>query len=282
MSSDRGTLTRGAYPPSDADGRVLPTPPSARRPPSAPRERKPALAALALLLIVGGALGAAYLVVQNGHRVAAIEVAQQVGVGEQIPVAAMTEVQVSPSSGLPYIPWDEASQVARFYAATSIPAGTLLTNAMVASASNLAAGRDVVGLALKDGQFPVSLQVGDHVTIYQVANSPGSCPGASGSVLSTNAVVLGVSFASPSANSISSDVRVAINPASAGPVACNAANGDVGIAVVPTTGAASASGPAVTPSAAESSPSTQARAPGHRRPAHGGRHGTVPSPGVTG
>ncbi|HEV2376252.1 MAG TPA: hypothetical protein VGS19_29290 [Streptosporangiaceae bacterium] len=275
MSSDRGTLTRGAYPPQDQDGRIMPTPPSARKPPSVPRERKPALAALALLLIVGGALGAAYLVTQNGHRVAAIEVTQPVGVGQQIPVGAMAEVQVVPSSGLPYIPWDEAGQVTRYYAATSIPAGTLLTNAMVAPATSLAAGRDVVGLALKEGQFPLSLQIGDHVTIYQVANSPGSCPGTAGSVLSTNAVVLGVGFASSSSNSGTSDVRVAVNPADAGAVTCNAANGNVGVAVLPAHGGSAVSGPAP---ASSTVPSQQAT---HRHLTRRGRHGTAPSSGTT-
>ena len=58
-----------------------PTAPGSRRPPQVVRERRPALAALALLLIVGGALGAAYLVLQNGHRVAAIEVTQSLEFG---------------------------------------------------------------------------------------------------------------------------------------------------------------------------------------------------------
>ena len=69
MPGDRGTLTRGAQPAQDNGRR--PAAPGSRRPPRVTRERKPALAALALLLIAGGALGAAYLVLQNGHRVAA-------------------------------------------------------------------------------------------------------------------------------------------------------------------------------------------------------------------
>ena len=85
MPGDRGTLTRGAQPAQD-NGRQ-PTAPGSRRPPHVARERKPALAALALLLIAGGALGAAYLVLQNGHRVAAIEITRQLGAGERVVVA---------------------------------------------------------------------------------------------------------------------------------------------------------------------------------------------------
>ena len=51
-----------------------PTSPAGRRLPSAPRERKPALAALAVVLVVGGALVAALLVIDAGHKTGAIEI----------------------------------------------------------------------------------------------------------------------------------------------------------------------------------------------------------------
>ena len=75
MPSDRSTLQRGQ--PGGPEQQPFwpePTSPAGRRLPSAPRERKPALAALAVLLIVGCALGTGLLVVQSGKRVAAIEV----------------------------------------------------------------------------------------------------------------------------------------------------------------------------------------------------------------
>src|SRR5262245_63150160 len=109
MPGDRGTLTRGVQPAQDNGRR--PTAPGSRRPPQVARERKPALAALALLLIVGGALGAAYLVLQNGHRVAAIEVTRPLGAGQQIPAGALREVDIAVSGGLAYVPWSEAGQV---------------------------------------------------------------------------------------------------------------------------------------------------------------------------
>ena len=163
MPGDRGTLTRGAQPAQDNGHR--PTAPGSRRPPRVARERRPALAALALLLIAGGALGAAYLVLQNSHRVAAVEVIQQLGAGERIPPAAQREVDIAGGSGLSYVPWSEAGQVTQFYAATAIPPGTLLTSPMVARVNGLATGKAVVGLALKDGQLPEGLQAGDHVNL---------------------------------------------------------------------------------------------------------------------
>jgi hypothetical protein len=238
MSSDRGTMQRGPASGTDQQaGWQVPTAPAGRRLPSAPRERKPALAALAILLIVGGALGAGFLITQSGKRVGAIEISQQVGVGEKIPMAAMQEVQIASGSSVNYVPWDEAGQVAQFYAANAIPAGTLLNGAMVVRANHVIAGKDVLGLALKDGQLPAGLQVGDHVNIYQVSDATEACPGSPGGTLAGNAIVLAISVPSAtSGSSAAADVQVAVDQRAAGQVACNAANGVVAIGVLPPAG----------------------------------------------
>jgi hypothetical protein len=232
-------MQRGPVPGSDQQGGwPEPTAPAGRRLPSAPRERKPVLAGLAVLLIIGGALGAGYLVLQGGKRVPAIEIIQPVGAGQKIPLSAMQEVEIASGTGLSYVPWNQASQVASFYAANTIPAGTLLTDAMVGQTSNLTAGKAVLGLSLKEGQLPSGLQVGDHVDIYQVSDATESCPGTSGSTLAADALVLAVTRPALSSTTAVADVRVAINPADDGAVACNASNGIVGIAVLPGSGAA--------------------------------------------
>jgi hypothetical protein len=248
MSSDRGTMQRGPAPGIDQQGAWSePTTPAGRRVPSAPRERKPALAALAVLLILAGALGAGFLVLQSGKRVAAIEISQPVGAGQKIPLSAMQEIQIASSGGLNYVPWNEASQVTQFYANSAIPAGTLLTTAMVVRASQVTTGKDVLGLALKDGQWPNQLAIGDHVTIYAVsgASASGSCAAPGGSVLAANAVVLSVGGNTSGATGTSgtsstggaTDVTVAISPADAGAVACNASAQNVALAMLPASGA---------------------------------------------
>ena len=250
MSSDRGTIHRGISAGPEQQAWPEPTAPGGRRPPRAPRERKPVLAVLAVLLIAGGALGAGYLVTQNAKRVAAIEIVQQVSVGQKIPLSAMQQVEVAANSGVNYVPWSEASQVAQFYAGSTIPPGTLLNGAMVVRASNVTAGKAVLGLALKDGQLPSNLQIGDHVDIYQVSDSSVLCPGTPGGILSANAVVLAINTPSASSgSSASEDVVVAVAPNSAGAVACNASNGLAGIAVVPGGGrqGAGSGGPATQP-----------------------------------
>lgn len=274
MASDRGTMQRG-IPAGSHDNAIWPEPtaPSGRRLPSAPRERKPALAALALLLIIGGALGAAFLVVQSGKRVAAIEISQQVGAGQRIPLSAMQQVQVASDTGLHYVPWSEASQVARFYAVTTIPPGTLLSSNMVAQASAVTNGRDVLGLSLKDGQLPNQLSVGDHVAIFAVSSQSSSsagCPGAGGSVLAGDASVLAVSAPGGAGSLVGSsqggttDVTVTVPPADAGAVACNAAAGNVAVAVLPAGGHGPVTPPATAPSGSASGTQPTKPASSHR------------------
>ena len=258
MPSDRGTLPRGSGPRGSGrsgpgrsgpagsglaggndqhPGWPEPTAPAGRRLPGAPRERRPALAALAVLLIIGGALGAGFLVIQSGKRVAAIEISRQIGAGQQIPLSALQQVQITAGSGLAYVPWAEASQVARYFTVATIPPGTLLTREMVTTTGTSVAGRAVLGLALKDGQLPHGLQDGDHIDIYQVSDAQETCPGGSGGTLAADAVVLAIGAPSATSGSTAiADVEVALNPSDAGPVACNAANGIVGIAVLPNGG----------------------------------------------
>ena len=108
-----------------------------------------------------------------------------------------------------------------------------LTGSMVARVNGLATGKAVVGLALKDGQLPDGLQAGDHVNLYQVSDATQSCPGTPGGTLASNAVVLGIGVPPAATSSSSSDVRVALDPAVAGAVTCNAANNNVAVAVLP-------------------------------------------------
>ena len=236
MSSDRGTVQRSPVTGTGPQtGWQAPTMPAGRRLPTAPRERKPVLAALAVLLILGGALGAGYLVTKSSKQVQAIEITRQIGAGQRIPLSAMQQVPVPAGTQVGYVAWVYASQVTRYYAAVTIPPGTLLNKSMVATTNRSTAGRAIIGLALKDGQLPRGLQAGDHVDIFFVQNSTqvNGCPGTPGSLLSGNAIVLGITAPSVTAGSQDADVQVAVSPADAGAVACAAANGIAGVSVRP-------------------------------------------------
>jgi hypothetical protein len=234
MASDRGTMTRGAGVDQQAPWGEA-TAPAGRRMPGAPRERRPVLAVLAVLLIVGGALAAGALVVKSGQRVGAVEVIQQVPQGKQIPADAIEEVQISADSGVSYVSWQFAAQVAQYFAAAPIPKGTLLNNGMLTKTNALPNDEAEVGLALKDGQVPGNLQPGDTIDVYSTASTSGGCPGKPGASLATSASVISVSASASVADM--TDVVVAMGTESVGAVVCNTANGSAGIAIVPQNGA---------------------------------------------
>jgi hypothetical protein len=247
MVSDRGTLPRGAVADQQASW-AEPTAPGGRRMPSAPRERKPALAALAVLLVALGAVAAGYLVVNAGHRVGAVEITQQVGQGQRIPASAIKEVEIASNSGINYVAWQYANRVAGIYAAVQIPAGTLLTSAMTSATNNLAAGKVQVGLSLKPGQAPANLLIGQSVEAFGVgtgsgcgaaaAGGGGGTGGGNGSgsgVPITTGVIASV-VGSTASNGSTAAVTLAVPDADAGVLACYASAGDVAIALTPGSG----------------------------------------------
>ncbi|HEX3193041.1 MAG TPA: hypothetical protein VHS30_25025 [Streptosporangiaceae bacterium] len=220
--------------------------------PSAPRERKPALAALAVLLVALGAVAAGYLVINAGHRVGAVEITQQVGQGQRIPASAIKEVEIASNSGINYVAWQYANRVAGVYAAVQIPAGTLLTSAMTTATNNLAAGKVQVGLSLKPGQAPAGLLIGQSVEAFGVGTGSGcgaaaatggaggTGGGSAGSAGSgggpiTTGVIASV-VGSTASNGSTAAVTLAVPDADAGVLACYASAGDVAIALTPGSG----------------------------------------------
>jgi hypothetical protein len=244
MVSDRGTLPRGAVADQQASW-AEPTAPGGRRMPSAPRERKPALAALAVLLVALGAVAAGYLVISAGHRVGAVEITQEVGQGQQIPASAIKEVEIASNTGVNYVAWQYANRVAGVFAAVQIPAGTLLTPAMTTATNNLAAGKVEVGLSLKAGQAPTNLLIGQTVEAFPVGTGSGcAANGTAGGAGNGGAVGPGVPIAtgtiasvsgSTSSNGTTAAVTLAVSSADAGTLACYASAGDVAIALTPGT-----------------------------------------------
>ncbi|WP_192809070.1 hypothetical protein [Actinomadura montaniterrae] len=204
-----------------------------QRLPVSPRERKPALAALAVLLILGGALASAYLVMASGQRVSAIRIAQPVAAGQQIPQSALEEVQIG-DTGVQFINWSERLNVSRYYASVPLVKGALLTNGMISRTDEAAKGRLVVGLALKPGQLPSGgVESGKKVTLYAVGNGSGGGPRA-GTVLAAEAIVINVGGGGGDRlRSDQTTVDVAVAPADAPQVTEAASAGTVALALIP-------------------------------------------------
>lgn len=202
--------------------------PAARKLPVPPRERKPALAALAVLLILGGALATTLLVLRSGDRVSAVRITQQVGTGQLIPASALQEVQIA-DNGIDHVLWRYKDRVVTTYAAVTLLPGTLLTERMVTTASEeLGPGKAIVGLALKAGQAPVGLAKGDVVqVIYVPAAGRGT---AQQRVLASGARIHNVGSPGRTGSGL---VSVIVDSAISPTVAASASSGEIALAVLP-------------------------------------------------
>ncbi|GAA2718094.1 hypothetical protein [Actinocorallia aurantiaca] len=212
-----------------------------QRLPVPPRERKPALAALAVLLILGGALVSAYLVIQSGQRVSAIAIDKAVAAGEQIPVTALKQVSIG-DTGIPYVSWSELDEVTKSYALVPLTPGALLVSGMTTQTQETAKGRVLVGLSLKAGQLPSEgLKPGQRLALYAVGGrsesgiKPGTMLSADALVYKTPATSDDGSLASKTKTRTSTEVRVSVEvlPEQAPAITLAASAGDIAVVVVP-------------------------------------------------
>jgi hypothetical protein len=239
------SVTTERVPPGNRPATPPTTGRSAQRPtgdrlPVRPRERRPVLAALAVLLIVGGALASVSLVLRSSQTVAAVGVARYVSRGQRIPLDALRQVQVA-RTGVEYVPWEQRDQVARYYAATALVPGSLLAHRQVSTTRMVGPGEVVVGLALKPGQLPAGqLRPGDTVKAYGVVTGGAAASGASGpgrGVLASQARVYEIGGGGAgSVGESTVQVSIVVDDAEAGPLTQAASNGNVALVLVPRAG----------------------------------------------
>ncbi|WP_460370372.1 hypothetical protein [Actinocorallia lasiicapitis] len=207
--------------------------PAAQRLPVAPRERKPALAALAVLLILGGALVSAYLVINSGKRVSAIRIIEPVAAGQQIPASALQEVQIG-NTGIDYVRWSSKNEVTQTYASVGLVEGTLLTSGMTTRAKDGLKGRVIVGLSLKAAQMPAEkLSSGQTVALYAVAGRSESALAKPGILLVSDAIVSKVVFNGGRTGTGTTEVSVAVPPEFAAALSQAASSGGIVAVYVP-------------------------------------------------
>lgn len=225
---------RSAAPVQPAVGDRLPTP---------PRERKPALAALAVLLILVGALGATMLVLRAGNRIEVIRLTGDVQAGESISDSKITSVMVNDDSGAAFVPWSQREALKKLQAKSTIYKGTVLVGQMFSAKSDVQQGKATVGVSLKEGQYPNTLKPGDNVAVYRVSSSSSS--GSSSSSSSSNssggnaplvrhAVVSDVKRSSGDViSSTNLPVTLTVDASDAPALAQAASNGEVAVVQIP-------------------------------------------------
>ncbi|WP_407565564.1 hypothetical protein [Streptomyces sp. 184] len=231
-----------------AGGRsAAPVPQSGDRLPFAPRERKPALAALAVLLILAGALGTAVLVLRAGNQVAAVQISERVPAGEGISDRHVEQVMMPKDSDVPYIRWDLRGQLDEFYATTDLVPGSVLVPEMIQEGKGLKDGQTVVGVTMESGQMPGGLVDGARVDAYFVGDDPSTSgsddgstdsSGTSGTVAKGEVLAEGVKVQrivkgdEGTVTSGTVTVNLLVDKTQAGPLVAAASEKEVGLTLV--------------------------------------------------
>src|SRR3954470_758955 len=160
MASNATTTMRPrTAPPSTNGGRVLPP----------ARQRSIPLAVMGVLLCFLGALvfGAVHL--RLDQRKVVLAVAHPVAAGQVIKNSDLRTVRMS-ASDVATISETERSSVVGHIAAVPLAPGSLVVRSQLGSAASVPSGQAVVGVAVKDGQFPAGLRAGDRVLLVDTGS----------------------------------------------------------------------------------------------------------------
>ncbi|GIH07020.1 hypothetical protein Rhe02_50870 [Rhizocola hellebori] len=125
--------------------------------------------ALAVLLIIAGALTAGYVAQRMGSTHDFLGVAREVGKGGKISAEDLMIIRVNDAIGLKPIPSSRAGSVIGKHAVMALVPGTLLTMDQVTEIPIPAPGHQLIGLGLEEDQMPSSrLDVGVNVLLVVV------------------------------------------------------------------------------------------------------------------
>ncbi|MCI3932346.1 hypothetical protein [Streptomyces sp. AN091965] len=208
--------------------------------PTAPRERKPALAALAVLLILVGALGATVLVLRAGDRIEVVKVTKEIPAGESPKEGVnISPVLVAEDTGIKYVKWSQRKTLEDYKAKSTIPAGSVAVGQMFAVDGGVPSGKSTVGLSLKEGQYPSTLKQGDTVAAYRVAAGGSGGKGAERGAGGSTPIVADArvnTVASKNDSTISTgnlSVTLLVDADDAASLTAAASAGEVSLVVVP-------------------------------------------------
>lgn len=138
-------------------------------PRSAPRRRSVMQGALAVLLIVIGALTAGYVAQRIGTTHNYLAVARPIGAGQEITSSDLIVVRVNDALGLRPVPAGRADEVVGKHAVMALVPGSLITMDQVTDNPVPKPGYQIVGLKLKEGLVPQGrVSVGDSVILVVV------------------------------------------------------------------------------------------------------------------
>ncbi|WGW12620.1 SAF domain-containing protein [Saxibacter everestensis] len=185
--------------------------------PAPPRDRRPLLAGLAVLLILVGALASGLIAYRSGSRSDVLVAAHEIKPGETITAEDFTTTRVA-SDGAEVIDAASLDNFLNTQALVTIPEGTLVNRSMFVTGSAVPADAVVVGLVLTAQQQPAQpIKVGDVVRLFRSAQSgesTGGSTGSAGEVLANAVKVMEVGRSAEGSSSTRVSVLVSAEAAS--------------------------------------------------------------------
>lgn len=145
----------------------------ATRLPARARDRRPALAALAILLILIGALGSALIAYRSGDRVEVLVAARDIEPGTQVGRDDFRVARIA-TEGAAVIDATAVDNFVGSFATGRVPEGTLVNNQMFTVGGVVPEGAQLVGVTVPVPQRPSEeLRTGDVVAVYRVPTEGG-------------------------------------------------------------------------------------------------------------
>lgn len=195
------------------------------------RRRRPALLALAVAMVVLGALGASFVATSLGETTSVVALARAVSWGQPLNAADLVEARITSDPALSPIPYADRDELIGLIAATDLTAGSLLTRDALTDERFPPPGQHLVGVGVTANQVPATpLRSGDEVLLVPMATE-GTAPAAGAAAPeSVQAMVANTGPVGVDGRRV---VDVLVDDAHGADVAARAAAGLVVIVVVP-------------------------------------------------
>jgi hypothetical protein len=143
---------------------------------------------LVVVCSVVGVLGG----MQMGDREGVLALARPVAVGQVLSTQDLKQVSMATDSGIDVISVAAASTVVGRPIAFSLPAGSLVTPAVLGASQVPAQGKVIAALGLKAGQFPPELTPGTTVLVFSIPQQGTTAGTQNGQTSVWPAVVTGI------------------------------------------------------------------------------------------
>lgn len=199
--------------------------------PVAPRDRRPALAALALLLILLGALGSALLVFRSGDRESVLAASHDIAFGQVMSRSDFKTVRAA-ADGAALVPAGLVDSYVGTRATSTIPAGALLSPKMFNTDTLVPNDGEGVGIVVDATRRPSQVpSTGQVVRIYFVSGNGTSTEGTPDNPVIVNAArVIAVGQGSGAGTK---SITVLVRSDLAADVANYASSGNLAVTVLP-------------------------------------------------